>query len=89
VNEQAALALYEAERRGVRQVRGKLADYEGGMCAAEVLIRANLYSDRLAEVRTMLVCPLCGKTRFLIIHLNDDHGLTFSEIARKLGPDSA
>ena len=24
----------------------------------------------------------------LVAHLNNDHGLTFSEIARKLGPDS-
>lgn len=46
-------------------------------------------------------CPLCGaKTQTfhvrraipteaeLIVHYNNDHRMTFSEIARKLGPDS-
>ena len=90
----AAEALYEAEQRGVRQIRGALSDNADGLCALGVLFRAGLGQPQ-AEVDG---CSVCGAKRGpllpinyefrLISHLNDDHGLTFSEIARKLGPDT-
>jgi len=35
-----------------------------------------------------LILPICN-AEHLVVHLNNDHGMTFSEIARKLGPDAA
>ena len=94
MNEAAANALYEAERKGVRQTRGASMDESGGMCAGQVLLDAGHYSNQ-----AMWECPLCGRDYLclgwssgeanIIVHLNDDHDLTFSEIARKLGPDAA
>ena len=97
MNEEAANALYEAERKGVRQITGAASDARGGRCAIGVLDAAGV----VLEARVS-GCPLCGQAglhqgvaglldlRFendLVVHLNDDHKLTFSEIARKLGPD--
>lgn len=100
MNAAAAQALFEAERKGVRQLRNKYRDSKGGMCAMEVLI---LQARKAGDVTVstyfdlgrgkVMPCPDCGdqpvSERGLIIHLNDEHDRTFSEIARKLGPDSA
>ena len=103
-----AEALYEAERIGMRQIRGLLRDGSGAVCALGAIQR--LLGPRalkaLTESRGVVACPVCGVTSWcpdgsedsrkrivdryeLIAHVNDDHGLTFSEIARKLGPDAA
>lgn len=110
MNAQAAQALYEAERKGVQQIKGNFAD-GAGRCAVGVLmeaakLRRELLDDGLyvplakfgfpnteVKPRGVIVCPLCDEKGCmhelaLIVHLNDDHGLTFSEIARKMGPDS-
>lgn len=105
MNERAAQALFDAERRGVRQIREQMRDEMGGLCAMGVILAASaefgMYSRQEGGS-----CPLCGATRAFpgngsygpyalndeasqVTHLNDFHGLTFSEIARKLGPDSA
>ena len=91
MNEAAANVLYEAERTGVKQIRGTLRTSDGGRCALAVLRDAMETSSLMTWHE--LACPLCGGGRYmaeayLIVHLNDDHHLTFSEIARKLGPDS-
>ena len=99
MNARAAEALYEAERKGVPQIIG---DFQrgSGRCAVGVLEEA-LSIQELAMIHYEhrgQACPLCGQRNpggafmstglALIGHLNDDHRLTFSEIARKLGPDS-
>jgi hypothetical protein len=90
MNAAAAEALYAADLAGVRQIRGDMADQSGGMCAANVLLKANNLLTQLFRTPRM-DCGLCGKQVIheghLVIHLNDDHEMTFSEIARKLGPD--
>ena len=102
MNEQAAQALFDAERRGVRQIKNAGWDDHGGMCAGVVLVRARQW-DKLLTIRVR-TCPLCGATKYtsggysgvdilnegdLVVHFNNDHDLTFGEIARKLGPDHA
>lgn len=103
MNQYQAEALYNAERMGVRQIRGAFSE-DGGYCALGWLNTQGFVTERELMARAD-GCPLCGATTvtpagearavpiaceyLLIIHLNDDHGLTFSEIARKLGPDSA
>lgn len=86
MNAQAAKALYDAERKGVQQIRGRSSDGVGGVCAQRVLFRAGEWFQ--PENAAKRPCPLCGFKMWLVEHLNDDHELTFSEIARKLGPDS-
>jgi len=100
MNAAAAEALFEAERKGVRQIKGSLFGDGNGMCAYGALLAAGLGHTISLFV---MPCPLCGAItadvgmgrhvamieRQLIAHLNDDHGLSFSEIARKLGPDHA
>ena len=99
MNADAAQALYDAERKGVPQITGAVRDENDGRCAIGVLQEAlGGYEARMVSEEHMEdPCPLCGQlpTRgaigvnalVLIAHLNDDHRLTFSEIARKLGPD--
>ena len=107
MNEAGANVLYEAERKGIVQVRGGWGDSRGGRCAGGVLVNVlGFDAKRLAGLtREVSACPLCGsktvkiqpenrKVRVqtewhLLVHFNDHHGLTFSEIARKLGPDTA
>ena len=98
MNEAAANALYDQERKGLRQIKGTYYR-EGGACAlgaiALGLRRHDLlplgFPDHLRG--TEMECPVCGLRHVnegsVIVHMNDDHGLTFSEIARKLGPDGA
>ena len=110
MNARAAEALYEAERKGVRQIKGAFAK-DDGRCAVGVLMDAAglhhvttkssfvpLPQFGFPNTETkpfgVIVCPCCDLASCVhelgrIVHLNDDHGLTFSEIARKLGPDSA
>lgn len=102
MNAAAAEALYEAERKGVRRVKGSLFGSGNGMCALGVLQVAGFYYDVMETTRNTGTCPLCGVIRdraikmdtrtmecegALVAHLNDTHDMTFSEIARKLGPD--
>jgi hypothetical protein len=98
MNAAAAQALYDAERGGIRQIRGQFADGDGGFCAIGVLAERSLEWGLELWRLSRQTCPLCGLTRSnknlmlceadVIIHLNDDHELSFAEIARKLGPDS-
>lgn len=105
MNEQAARALYEAERKGVRQITGAFADDSGGRCALGVIYEAagvNLDRRRFCPLPSLglscefgeyaVPCPMCGipfgHSQGVVSHLNDEHRLTFAEIARKLGPDS-
>lgn len=94
MNLAAANALYEAERKGVRQITNFTFDNDGGMCALGVLVAAGQSSEVMHT--PMRSCPLCGEAAWwmdyeghVMIHMNDSHRLTFAEIARKLGPDSA
>ena len=91
MNVRAAEALYAAERQGVVQITGLAQDGRGGWCAGGILVAAG-HCWALMSLSEQ-ECPLCGLSKKyemnLVIHLNDDHRLTFSEIARKLGPDSA
>jgi hypothetical protein len=98
MNARAAAWLYDADRRGVRQITETFVDSDGGMCALEVLIvevglRDSSTLDRLFGFSTSaLQCPACdriAREAHLIVHLNDVHHWSFSEIARKLGPDHA
>lgn len=102
MKERVANALYEAERKGVKQIKWWMNDGEGGHCAMGAIEAALGSQEDLNEVRAVQPCPLCGVTeqqsqaRYpldregrLIVHFNNDHGLTFGEIARKLGPDGA
>ena len=92
MNARAAEALYEAERQGVRQIFGQSQDIGGGRCAGSVLNAAGEYMS--LRRRVVDGCPACERWKgpaledHLVIHLNDHHRFTFSEIARKLGPDS-
>ena len=103
MNARAAEALYDAERKGVKQITGIAWDGRGGYCAMGWLT-ARLGYGGLEQTfhGPIAACPLCGATKqtlhrgspindewSLIVHYNNDHGLTFAEIARKLGPDSA
>ena len=106
MNEAVANVLYEAERKGVKQIRGAFGE-AGGRCAVGVLVEAaGIDAERLdcyvplpqfgfpnTNIKLGLTCPLCGTPVIhefgAVVHLNDDHRLTFSEIARKLGPDAA
>lgn len=102
LTEAQAEVLYEAERSGVRQLRNIGEDVAGGYCAANLLQARGQWTMNIAA--TVGPCPLCGATEYthghspgrkieqvgnLIIHLNNDHKMTFAEIARKLGPDGA
>ena len=88
MNAKAAEALYQAEREGVPQIFGKFSKGRG-RCALGVLLGALGHETAQICRENRTTCPLCGKISLaLIVHLNDDHRLTFSEIARKLGPDS-
>ena len=106
MNEAGANELYEAERTGVPQIIGELANSSGGRCALGVLLYAapdiTLARQLFDLDAPVSACPLCGATHqtywqgrpirdeeSLIVHFNNDHRLTFSEIARKLGPDAA
>ena len=95
MNEQAANALYEAGRKGVKQGKGAryLRSDRELQCANDVLRAAGITDLLEVEARE---CDLCGEPLApayqsteagLVAHLNDDHDMTFSQIARKLGPD--
>ena len=97
MNEEQANALYEAEQKGVKQHRGDDVGPDGSVCANVVLEQAGLLPE-LDQSPKIERCPLCNYKLArgfsaneigLTAHLNDDHGLTFSQIARQLGPDAA
>jgi len=104
MNARAAEALYAAEAAGVKQIKGGYWSWDGGRCALGVVAEALIGTERLlktqftvADFRPAIAtsgemsCPCCQEmaTEFAIVyHLNDHHGLTFAEIARKMGPDS-
>lgn len=98
MNAEQAQALFDAEKRGVLQIRGQNR-YRDARCAMGVLEDKNLDDTALWE--SVESCPLCGSEERgdisqklitsevdLVVHFNDVHRMTFSEIARKLGPDS-
>ena len=91
MNKAAANALYEAERKGVKQIKWQLHDTEGGRCASGVLADA-LLGTTSVQTRWSELIGLAGMTSdewSRMVVLNNIDSLTFSEIARKLGPDSA
>ena len=66
MNEAGANRLYEAERKGVPQLIGELANRSGGRCALGVLCYAAPRLDRVRETFALGApvdaCPLCGAT---------------------------
>ena len=97
MNQEARDKLVEAELRGVPQIRGSYSNSKG-KCALGVLGYPDLVSSwktfRLEDtasdcpfLHTDLQLPTCPITSIsepmLVIHLNDDHGLSFLDIARK------
>ena len=89
MNARAAEALYEAERKGVPQVRHVLSDGAGGYCAGGILLRAA--GVGVASWHIEAAMELYGISRVEwneLVRLNNREGRSFSEIARKLGPDS-
>lgn len=103
MNAKGVEALTKAAMDGVRQIKGAFADSEGGLCAVGVLATAAglkvcpaaVDRERVAslyELADMTRCPECGHGyafgASLVEHLNDDHGIDFLGIARKLGPDA-
>lgn len=98
MTEEQATVLIEASLQGVRQIKGALWDPDGGFCALG-LLEARLGQKSLRSLYATPVhgCPECGARRdarrfginteaMLIVHLNNDHGWSFLDIARKLGP---
>lgn len=103
MNARAAEALYAAEAAGVKQITGNYTDGKDGLCALGVLAtnqglqihpKCNWDIPVLEQPFGMALeatCPACGRVdrEFdVVAHMNDDHKLTFAEIARKMGPDS-
>lgn len=103
MNAKGVEVLTKAAMDGVRQIRGAFADADGGRCALGVLADAAgvtydgdyiLHGVRLQREYGLdrdTQCPECG-TRVpgygIVSHLNDEHGIDFLGIARKLGPDA-
>lgn len=89
MNAAAANALFEAERKGVKQSRLGIPPVFGDGCAITIIQKADLLTSGWSLDEQ--VCTLCGyrlpNEIRLVAHLNDDHDLTFGEIARKCGPD--
>ena len=103
MNAAAAEALFEAERKGVRQVVGRNSDGEGGRCAVGVLYETwawqqgfipllhengNFVTSYKTGCRFSLDYGLTEPEGREIVRLNNEERRTFAEIARKLGPDS-
>jgi len=96
MNAKAAEALYAAEAAGVKQIKGDFAN-DDGFCALGLLGYGSgrfLFSELDERYgfhqRPVFTCCLKDFTESgYIAHMNDDHDMTFSEIARKLGPDHA
>ena len=90
MNARGAEALYEAERQGVRHLKFVLTDLADGYCAGGILLRAapggvsSWYIEGALEFYEMSAAEWSEMVR-----LNNREGLSFSGIARKLGPDSA
>lgn len=95
MNEKAIAALVDAAMRGVRQIRYRLNDNQGGFCAVGVISAANAQWSGMYDKR-FHGCPFCGilndayykmpihSEAVLIIHLNNDHEWDFLTIARKM-----
>ena len=103
MNASAAAALVKAAMDGVPQIKGQLFSPNGGRCAMGVLWDAGLaLRGRAGLDHEVAGCPECGATtqmwnagdpinteRDLVVHLNNDHGWGFLDIASKLGPDAS
>lgn len=96
MNEAGAKALYEATRRGIKQIKGDYHDEDGGACGIGA-IHLSLHAWNAQEAYS---CPIPAEHPITaglisdddmdeIVELNDGDGLTYDEIARKLGPDAA
>lgn len=96
MNDLARQKLIDAALRGVRQIKGRLRDSKGGMCALGALgYRTGEYEQwmelgHLYEMKEEICdCPFSCGLKFLcegslIVHLNDKHDLDFLGIANKL-----
>ena len=94
MNEAAANVLYAAERKGIEQAFGGFTK-GWARCALHVLGFTRMFRSEFVAKWGFIDSEIleCCDCRFsepgMVMHLNDKHHLTFSEIARKLGPDSA
>jgi hypothetical protein len=100
MNHAAAEALVQAQLNGVRQIKGAIADGTGGYCAMGVIFCAGVSLNHLYEIHVD-ECPECGATSDgyyqrpistqydVVVHLNNDHGWSFLDIARKLEDSEA
>lgn len=95
MNERGKQALVNAQMRGVRQLRGRLYDGEGGFCAGGVLLEAMGLMDRdgwigsLPNGTTLSVFQVFGLDEHeweRMVTMNNA-GADFIKIAREL-PDS-
>ena len=100
MNEKGVNALVAAALRGVRQIKHKYRDDEGGLCGLGVLEEA--IGARGHPLLVMDVYDLAGRVTAcqhgcrwrsqeyqLLVHLNDVHNYDFLALARKLGPPDA
>ena len=88
MRQRAKDVLRAAALSGVRQLRGKMFDAQGGRCAAGLLV--DLCPEELTHLlhAPATTCELCGQPMrsegYLMLHLNDWHALDFLAIAEKL-----
>ena len=97
MNERGKSALINAQLRGVRQIKGRLFDGEGGMCAGGVLcVEAGMcdqvgrwvIGENNSRDYLVVVFALDRSEWQEMIRMNNVLGYDFIKIAREL-PDSA
>ena len=94
MNERGRTALISAQMRGVRQIKYRLMDGDGGFCAGGVLLEAIGYLKHAEEVG---ICQACAKMLEAfgmdkhewtsMVNMNNVLGYDFIKIAREL-PDT-
>lgn len=88
MNDLARETLIEAELKGVRQIRKKLADRDGGLCAMGVLARKFEEAGGdilLNDGEFHQYFGLSSQEVITIVRANDVFGWSFLDIARKVG----